>query len=135
MEPTSDFEAARKAADLEQDEYGANGVYYDSQVRKVVVTLPGEMQLTFPPYAVQGLDSATEDDLRSIELVDSGLGLRIERLDVDISIPALLKGLRGSSSWMASHMGRAGGMASTLRKSAAARENGKLGGRPPKAAA
>ena len=127
---SSEFEAARHAADLEADEYGAQGVFYDANARKVVISLPGEMQLVFPPYSVQGLDAANDDDLRSIELVDDGLGLRIERLDLDISIPGLLKGLRGSPKWMASHLGRAGGLASTLRKAEAARENGRLGGRP-----
>lgn len=130
MESTSQFEAARRAADLEEEEYGARGAYYDSQARKVVISLPGEMQLTFPPYAVQGLDEATDEDLKAIELVDGGLGLRIERLDVDVSIPGLLKGLRGSPKWMASHMGRAGGSVATLRKAEAARENGRKGGRP-----
>lgn len=124
------FEAARRAGELEAEEYGARGAYYDMQARKVVLSLPGEMQLTFPPYAVQGLETATDEDLLSIELVDDGLGLRIERLDVDISIPGLLRGLRGSPKWTASHLGRAGGSASTLRKAEAARENGRLGGRP-----
>lgn len=128
----SEFEAARLAGEMEVEEYGAQAAFYDANARKVVVSLPGEMQLTFPPYAVQGLDAATDDDLRSIELVDDGLGLRIERLDVDISIPGLLKGLRGSPKWTASHLGRAGGSASTLRKAEAARENGKRGGRPPR---
>lgn len=127
---SSHYDDARSAGSLEVNEYGAQGAYYDAQSRRVIVSLPGEMQLTFPPYAVQGLDAATEDDLRSIELVDNGLGLRIDRLDVDISIPALLKGLRGSPKWEASHMGRAGGSAATLRKAEAARENGRLGGRP-----
>lgn len=127
---SNEYEAARRAGELEVDEYGARGAYYDAQARKVVVSLPGEMQLTFPPHAVQGLDKASEDDLRSIELVDDGLGLRINRLDVDVSIPGLLKGLRGSPSWMASHLGRAGGSASSLRKAEASRENGRMGGRP-----
>lgn len=130
MEHSEQYESARKAGELEANEYGARGAYYDAQSRKVIVSLPGEIQLTFPAYAVQGLDSASEEDLRSIALVDDGLGLRIERLDVDISIPGLLKGLRGTPTWMASHMGRAGGSASTLRKAEAARENGKRGGRP-----
>lgn len=131
MDPTtSRFDAARRAGEMEAEECGAHGAFYDAHARKVVISLPGEMQLTFPPYAVQGLDSATEEDLRDIELVDDGLGLRIERLDLDISIPGLLKGLRGSPTWTASHLGRAGGSASTLRKAEAARENGKRGGRP-----
>jgi hypothetical protein len=127
---SSKFDAARRAGELEAQECGAHGAYYDAHTRRLVISLPGEMQLTFPPYAVQGLDTASEDDLRNIELVDDGLGLRIERLDLDISIPGLLKGLRGSPSWMASHLGRAGGSASTLKKAEAARENGKRGGRP-----
>jgi hypothetical protein len=126
----SELEAARRAGEREGEEYGAQGVFYDANARKVVISFPGEMQLMFPAYAVQGLDAATDEDLRSIELVDDGLGLRIERLDLDVSIPGLLKGLRGSPKWMASHLGRAGGTASSLRKAVAARENGKLGGRP-----
>lgn len=130
---SSEYETARKAGDLEAQEYGASGARYDAHARKVVISLPGEMELTFPPYAVQGLDAASEQDLSAIELVDDGLGLRIERLDIDVSIPGLLKGLRGSPRWMASHMGRAGGSATSLRKSQAAKQNGKLGGRPKSA--
>lgn len=126
----NEFEAAARAGAMERAEYGASGVYYDAQAREVVISLPGQMKLSFPPYTVQGLDIATEEDLRSIELVDDGCGLRIERIDVDISIPGLLQGLRGSPKWMAAHLGRAGGSALTQRKAEAARENGKKGGRP-----
>jgi hypothetical protein len=121
---------ATKAGEREAAEYGAKDAYYESESGRVVISLPGDMQLVFPPTAVQGLDSASEDDLLELELVDSGLGLRIERLDLDISIPGLLQGLRGSPTWMASHMGRAGGSASSLRKAEASRENGRRGGRP-----
>ena len=126
-----EYEVAAQAGARERSEYGATGVYYDSLARKVVISLPGDLQLSFPPYAVQGLDKASEDDLRSLELVDDGCGLRIDRLDVDVSIPGLLRGLNGSPKWMAAHLGRAGGTASSPRKAEAARENGRRGGRPP----
>ena len=45
---------------------------------------------------------------------------------------ALLEGFLGSRRWMAAEMGQRGGKATTEAKAAAARENGKLGGRPRK---
>jgi hypothetical protein len=56
------------------------------------------------------------------------------KLDVDLYIPALLEGFLGSRQWMAAQIGKLGGQASTEAKSAAARENGKRGGRPRKSA-
>jgi len=130
-----EFEAAALAGARERAEYGANGVYYDIQTRKIIISLRGDAQLSFPAYAVEGLEQASDDDLRTIELVDDGCGLRLDRLDVDISIPGLMQGLYGTPKWMAAHLGRAGGAASSQRKAEAARENGKRGGRPRSARA
>ncbi len=47
-------------------------------------------------------------------------------------LPALVEGFFGSKRWMAAELGKVGGKASTEAKVAAARENGKLGGRPKK---
>jgi hypothetical protein len=48
------------------------------------------------------------------------------------TFPALLEGFLGSKRWMASQIGKIGGMASTEAKAAAARQNGKVRGRPKK---
>jgi len=53
--------------------------------------------------------------------------------DVDLYLPALLEGFLGSQRWVASNNGKKGGQTRSSAKSAAARENGKLGGRPRKA--
>jgi len=49
-------------------------------------------------------------------------------------VPALVKGVLGTKQWM-SQIGTAGGRAATVAKAAAARANGKLGGRPRKSRA
>jgi hypothetical protein len=54
------------------------------------------------------------------------------RLDVDLHIPSMLEGFLGSRRWMAAQIGKLGGKASSEAKAAAARKNGKLGGRPKK---
>ena len=63
----------------------------------------------------------------------AGLGLHWPVLDADIYVPALLAGVFGSRSWMASVLGAKGGKASTPEKAAAARANGRKGGRPSRA--
>ena len=126
------YAEAVAAGERESAELGALGVRYDEESNTVIVKLPGDMFLTFPPGGVQGLEKATRADLRSLRISPSGLGLRIERLDWDMSIPGLVAGRVGSQKWMAANMGRVGGLVRTLHKSEAARQNGKLGGRPPK---
>jgi len=45
-----------------------------------------------------------------------------------------MQGVFGSKKWMAAELGAAGGKASTAAKVAAARENGRKGGRPRRSA-
>jgi hypothetical protein len=52
------------------------------------------------------------------------------RLDADLYVPALLEGVLGSRRWMAARLGAVGGQARTQAKAAAARANGRRGGRP-----
>ena len=60
----------------------------------------------------------------------SGLGLHFPALDADLYLPAILEGFLGSRRWMAEHLGKTGGQARSEAKTAAARANGRLGGRP-----
>jgi Protein of unknown function (DUF2442) len=46
------------------------------------------------------LSGATLEDLAGVEVTPSGMGLHWEKLDADLSVPALLKGIYGNSSWM-----------------------------------
>ena len=105
---------------------------FDRRASRIVVTLNTGLELAFPPHLAEGLEGATSAELSDMEITPSGLGLYFPRLDADLYIPALLEGVFGSRRWMAAQMGKAGGEARSQAKAAAARANGKLGGRPRK---
>ena len=111
----------------------ARAARYDRSRGRVVVSLDDGLELTFPAASAEGLAGASESDLSEIEITPSGLGLHWPRLDADLYLPGLLKGVLGSRRWMAAQIGAAGGAARSPAKAAAARANGRLGGRPRKA--
>ena len=106
---------------------------YDRRVGRLVVGLSSGLEIAFKPHDAQGLQDAPPAQLVDIEISPSGLGLHFPQLDADLYLPALLQGFLGSRRWMAQAMGKAGGLAATQQKAAAARVNGRLGGRPRKA--
>ena len=101
---------------------------YDRKTGRVVVELTNGCTFAFPPRVAQGLEAATDEDLAAVEILGAGYGLHWEALDVDLSIPGLLAGLFGTKAYMA----RRAGQAKSPAKAAAARENGRKGGRPRK---
>lgn len=105
---------------------------YDRRIGRVVIGLSSGLEIAFKPHDAQGLEGAKLDDLAEIEISPSGLGLHFPLLDADLYLPALLEGFLGSRRWMASELGKSGGQSTTAAKAAAARANGKLGGRPRK---
>lgn len=107
---------------------------YDAPTQTIVLTLNSGVELRFSPTLAEGLQQAHPDELATIEITPSGLGIHFPLLDADLYVPALIQGLLGSPQWMAAELGRAGGRASTPAKAASARQNGKLGGRPRKVA-
>jgi hypothetical protein len=106
---------------------------YDGRSRRIVLELDSRVLIAFAPADVEGLDSATHEELRQIEITPSRQGIYLPALDADLSLPSLLHGVLGSRQWMAARLGAAGGSVRSAAKSAAARANGKLGGRPRKA--
>ena len=100
-----------------------------------MVTLSNGLELAFPPRLAEGLADAKPADLMAVEITPTGLGLHWPRLDADLYLPALLAGVFGSTAWMAAQLGRSGGLSRSASKAAAARENGRKGGRPRKLAA
>jgi len=107
---------------------------YDRRVSRVMVSLSNGLELAFPPHLAEGLADAKPADLAAIEITPTGLGLHWPKLDADLYLPALLQGVFGSPRWMAGLLGKSGGLARTAAKTAAARENGRKGGRPRKRA-
>lgn len=109
------------------------GVRYDRRIARIVISLASGLELAFSPRHAQGLENAHPADLVDAEISPSGLGIHFPKLDADLYIPALLEGFLGSKRWMAAEIGKLGGQSTSEVKATAARQNGKLGGRPKKA--
>ncbi|HIJ37467.1 MAG TPA: DUF2442 domain-containing protein [Rhodospirillaceae bacterium] len=94
---------------------------YDRRNERVMITLNNGAVVGFPLSSLPGLESATPDELRKIEVEGGGYGLHIESLDADISIPQLLADQLGSTI-----------MRRAIARANASKANGQLGGRPRK---
>lgn len=110
----------------------ATAARYDASSGRLVVSLHNGVELAVPVRLVEGLADADPASLSEVEITPAGLGLHWPALDADVSVPGLLDGVFGSRSWMAAQLGGRGGRTSTPAKAAAARANGRKGGRPAK---
>jgi hypothetical protein len=125
--------ADRRARDLRLSVPRALAAYYDRTNGRIVVRLSSRLDVSFSPCDAQGLQNAKPSQLEQIEISPSGFGIHFPKLDADLYLPGLLEGFLGSKRWMASRLGQSGGRSRSHAKRAAARANGKLGGRPKKA--
>jgi uncharacterized protein DUF2442 len=133
MAPHDDFTSAVRRADRRlRTEPRAIAARYNRRSKRIVVRLSSGLDLAFAPQDAQGLESAKPEQLDQIEISPSGLGIHFTNLDADLYLPALLEGYLGSRAWMAARLGAKGGRATSSAKVAAARANGRLGGRPRK---
>jgi hypothetical protein len=82
-----------------------------------------------PREELQGLQSATKEQIARVEILGGGTGLHWPDLDLDFYVPGLLRGVYGNKKWMA-EIGRSGGSVTSAAKKRAARVNGLKGGRP-----
>src|ERR671917_86743 len=99
---------------------------YDQESDRIVIDLKNGATFIVPVAMLEGFANASPAELAEIEITPSRAGLHWEKLDADLSVPALLKGAFGSKTWM-SELGKKGGSATSEAKAAAARENGKKG--------
>jgi Protein of unknown function (DUF2442) len=124
--------ATERAERRRATEPAAVAARYDRDRDRVVIELSTGGEFAFSPSRAQGLETAKPSDLDIIEISPSGFGLHFPRLDVDLLVPALLRGVFGSRKWTLAQLGASGGRAKSKAKAKAARINGKLGGRPRK---
>ena len=123
-----EFEAANARGLTYADNHPvAMAARYNRSNDRVIVDLANGCTFAFPPRLVQGLQDATPEQLAQV-YTGSGVGLHWDDLDVDVTVAGLVYGIFGTRKWMAAQAGRA----SSPAKIAAARENGKKGGRPRK---
>jgi len=139
--PAADAEIERQYARAVEaghaaDEAGprAESARYDHATGRVEVELRNGCLFAFPAEMGQGLRGASPEELAGVEVTPGGYGLYWEALDADLAVPALMAGVFGTEAWMR-ELGRAGGRRTSEAKAAAARENGRRGGRPRRDAA
>jgi len=118
--------AGRRAAKAEPR---AASAAYRPQERALRIELTNGATITLPVKLIAGLKGAKTKDLRAVEVLGRGGGLHWEGLDLDLSVPGLLSSLFSGPVWLA-ELGRIGGRNSSAAKAAAARRNGRKGGRP-----
>lgn len=73
---------------------------YDRTSGKIVINLKDGSIFMFPHELGQGLVGANPDELATVEVTLSGIGLHWETLDVDLTVPSLLRGIYGTKAWM-----------------------------------
>jgi hypothetical protein len=101
---------------------------------KLEIEYANGVTLSVPVAIIQELQLAgvaSAADLAKIEVWGAGRDLYFPRLEVFVHAPSLLQGIFGTKAWMR-ELARGMGSATSPAKAAAARENGKKGGRPRK---
>jgi hypothetical protein len=102
---------------------------YSARDNALRIELTNGAAIRVPVKLIPGLKRAAPSEVRSVEVLGRGGGLHWEGLDFDLSVPALVSSLFAGPEWMA-ELGRIGGTRSSVAKAAAARRNGRQGGRP-----
>ncbi|HEY9633759.1 MAG TPA: DUF2442 domain-containing protein [Coleofasciculaceae cyanobacterium] len=115
----------------EETELRAKSATYDRRSKLLIVKLNNGAEFRLPPHLIEGLSEASVAQIADVHLSGTGDSIHWEKLNIDFSISGLVSGILGTKAWM-SELGRKGGKKSTSAKSAAAKENGKKGGRPRK---
>jgi hypothetical protein len=129
------FEAAnRRGERVRASVPKAISAEYDRATGRMVIHLSSRLDISFDPHDAQGLENARPSQLDEIEISPSGLGIHFPKLDADLYLPSLLEGFLGSRRWLAARLGRVGGKSRSSAKRAASQANGRMGGRPKKAA-
>jgi len=124
-------EARERSEHEDRVEPRAVKAWVDADRQLVMFELKNGCVFGFPQRFGDGVEKATLEQLRGVEVIGGGEGIGWEELDAHISVPGLLYYLLNVKEWYAKWLGSAKSEA----KAAAARENGKKGGRPRKSTA
>ena len=81
---TEEFEAAKARGDALLLGPRAVSAHYDAGRHRVIVRLTTGVELGLAPRDVEGLQNATSDALKAIEIDACGLGVHFPRLDADL---------------------------------------------------
>jgi hypothetical protein len=119
-----ELEAAKARGKARMSGPRAESAHYDAGRNRMIVRLTTGIEIAFAPHDVEGLQHASTEDLKSVEVEAFGLGIHFPTIDVDLYVPALLKGVLGSKRWMAARLATTTGRVRDASRSGAMRENG-----------
>ena len=118
--------AGRRAASIEPRAARAS---YRARDEALHIELTNGATITVPVKLIPSLKGAAPSEVRTVQVLGRGGGLHWASLDLDLSVPALVSSVYAGPAWM-TELGRVGGRRSSESKAAAARRNGRKGGRP-----
>jgi hypothetical protein len=121
--------ASRAGRQAAKTEPRAASATYRAKDEALHVALTNGAKFIIPVKLIPELQKAPVRHIREVEVLGRGGGLHWETLDVDISVPGLIASVFEGPTWLA-ELGRVGGQRSSAAKAAAARKNGRKGGRP-----
>ncbi|MDB5102191.1 MAG: hypothetical protein JWM80_6612 [Cyanobacteria bacterium RYN_339] len=124
---------AAASARADGDEPLAVAAGFDRAPRRVVVDLDSGATFMFPVDRCQGLAGQPDDLLANVVVMPGGDGLGWPALDVHYHVGSLVVGTLGGRAWMKQlrqALAQDAGKTTSTAKAAAARANGKKGGRP-----
>ncbi len=98
----------------------ARSARYDRGTGMVIVDLYNGCVFSFPARELQGLEDASEAELRDVEVIGVGSGLSWEARDADFSVAGLMAGRFGTAAHMAPRRARLRAM---LEQAVAGRRN------------
>jgi hypothetical protein len=110
---------------MAERQYGRT-LRYDRNRHALHVTLRSGVEVVLPIDKIKELAKATREQLAEVKLIPTGGALEQRELDVDLSLPGLLRDVMGFELQQ-----RRAARAKSPAKAAAARVNGAKGGRPP----
>lgn len=110
----------------------ARAATYVPHTRALRVELHSGVCFEVPVRLIQILAKATPTQRAALELAEDGYAIWWPLLADGVTVPNLVAGALGSEVWMR-ELARLGGSVRSPRKAAAARANGRKGGRPRKA--
>lgn len=124
--------AERRGAEMLASEPRAAAARFDAESGRIVVDLTNGCTFAFPARRIEELEDASDAEIAAVEVAGAGFGLHWATRDADLTVRGLMNGEFGTKAWM-SELARRAGQSRSPAKAAAARANGRKGGRPRKA--